>query len=163
MTGKAPWVPREHEAQLFSEVYMDESSQNGRHRFFVLGGIMLPMIYSDLFEAAMVEARPARLKRVQSNGLILELAWKHVSNGDYEDYKEVVDAYLAFKGRMNASAFLDYKFHCSVLDTTIEGRRYSRGLDGEDSFNREIFFSSMSTHVTSLPLSAKQVPATNPT
>jgi hypothetical protein len=137
---RKPWIPKEHEAQLFHEIYMDESSQNGRHRFFVLGGIMLPMIYSDMFEAAMIEARPVRFKRIRSNGLLPEIAWKHVSNGDFEDYKAIVDAYFAFRGKMRASVLDIYKFYCSVIDTTVKGRRYSGGLEGEDEFNREIFF-----------------------
>jgi hypothetical protein len=119
---------------------MDESSQNGRHRFFVLGGIMLPMIYSDQFEAAMIEARPPRFKRIRSNGSLPEVAWKHVSNGDFEDYKSIVDAYYAFKTKMVPTTLDRYAFHCSVIDTTVEGRRYSGGLTGEDEFNREIFF-----------------------
>jgi hypothetical protein len=140
MAKKTPWIPREHEAQLFHELYMDESSQNGRHRFFVFGGIILPMTYSDLFEAAMIEARPPRLKRIRSNGLLPEIAWKFVSNGDFEDYKAVVDAYYAFRTTMRATTLDAYRFQCSVLDTTIEGRRYSGGIEGEDRFNREIFF-----------------------
>jgi uncharacterized protein DUF3800 len=135
-----PWIPKEHEAQLFYEVYMDETSQNGRHRFFVLGGVMFPMIYSDMFEAAMIDARPERLKRLRSNGQLPEIAWKYVSNGDYEDYKLIVDAYFGFKTQLNATALDDFRFHCVVLDTTIEGRRYARGLEGEDNFNREIYF-----------------------
>lgn len=138
---RKPWIPREHEAQLFSEIYMDESSQNGSHRFFVLGGIMLPLIYSDLFEATMIEARSRRLRHIHSNGLMTEIGWKYVSNGDFHEYKAIVDAYFDFKSKMSG-LFHDYRFHCSVLDTHIQGRRYSGGLQGEDSFNREIFFLS---------------------
>lgn len=137
---RKPWIPREDEAQLFNEVYMDETSQNG-HRFFVLGGIMIPLVYSDLFESTIIEARSSRLKRVRSNGLITEIGWKYVGNGDYDEYKDIVDAYFGFSGKMSG-AFNDSKFHCHVLDTQVRGRRYSRGLIGEDNFNREIFFLS---------------------
>lgn len=139
MSGKKPWVPREHEAQLFHELYMDESSYNGKHRFFVLGGIILPMIYSDLFEAVMIEARPPRLKRPRSDGSFRELSWKEIGNGDFESVKAVVDAFYSFRATMPATALEAYRFQCEVLDTTV-GRRYSGGLKGEDSFNREIYF-----------------------
>jgi hypothetical protein len=134
------WIPKEHEAQLFSEVYIDETSQNN-HRFMVLGGIMFPLVYSDQFEEAMVAARSKRLRHIHSSGLMTEIGWKYVGNGDFEEYKAIVDAYFDFKGKMSGS-YNDYRFHCSVLDTHIKGRRYTGGIVGEDNFNREIFFLS---------------------
>jgi hypothetical protein len=133
--------PRAHETHLFNEIYIDETSQND-HRFLVIGGIMLPLKYSALFERAIFTARSPRLQKRHTNGHLTELGWKYFRPGDLEDYKRIVDVFFAFKGNME-SIHDDIRFHCSVVDTQIKGRKYTGGLRGEIGFNREIYYHAL--------------------
>jgi hypothetical protein len=51
-----PWTPLPHEADLFCNVYIDESSQT-KHRYLVLGALVVPLSHADAFEADMIAAR----------------------------------------------------------------------------------------------------------
>ena len=50
------WTPLPHEADLFCNVYIDESSQTG-HRYFVLGGLVVPLSHAAQFETDIIAAR----------------------------------------------------------------------------------------------------------
>ena len=50
------WEPLPHEADLFCNVYIDESSQT-KHRYLVLGGLVVPLSHADAFEADIAAAR----------------------------------------------------------------------------------------------------------
>src|SRR5262249_7696584 len=92
---RKPWVPREFERHLFHEIYIDESSQGG-HRFLVHGGIIIPReLYAD-FEADMISART---RPRNSKGLHREMGWSEISNGDYNEYERVLDAYFSYAYR----------------------------------------------------------------
>jgi hypothetical protein len=135
---RKPWEPREHEKHRFHEVYIDETSQTGHH-FLLLGGIVLPREASAEFSADMIEARSPRLRRLNSKGHLPEMGWSEVSNGDFDEYKAVLDAYFSFGGRHLQNRRGVYKFYCSVINTQIPGRSYS-GKKGAVGFNREIYF-----------------------
>jgi hypothetical protein len=134
---RKPWEPREHERHLFHEVYIDESSQND-HRFLVLGGIIIPREASAEFEADMFEARSPRL-RYDSKGQPREMGWSEVSKGDFDDYAKVLDAYFNFAGRRLRGRSGVVKFYCSVVNTHVRGRSFSKGRRGQIGFDREIY------------------------
>lgn len=142
MPGKLEsWVPREHERHLFHEVYIDETSQNDHH-FLVLGGIMLPREASADFEADMLAARSPRLLKLNSRGFVPEMGWSEVSNGDFVEYHDVLEAYFSFaQNRLRGRRGL-FKFYCSVVNLRVPGRHYT-GKKGQIGFNREIYFHCM--------------------
>lgn len=140
---RKPWVPREQEKHLFHEIYIDETSQNG-HRFLVLGGIVIPREYSAEFTADIIEARRPRLYNFTSKGLLREMGWSEISKGDFEDYKKVMEAFFSFAARRLVGKPGMVKSFCSVVDTQVRGRGYSKGQRGQIGFNREIYFHSIS-------------------
>lgn len=137
------WTPLPHEAKRFEEVYIDETSQTG-HRYLVLGGIIVPYHYSAQLEQDILEARKPRLTTVVPGcDKLREIGWKNVGNGDFDDYKRVVDAYFGFPSKYRMPAADNFNFVCSVVDTHVKGRAYS-GKRGKRGFDREIYFHCMS-------------------
>ena len=130
--------PRLHEAHLFNEIYIDETSQSGP-RFLIISGIVFPRQYSAQFEQAIIDARGSRLPLRFPDGKIREIKWRSCGRGDFEAYKKVVDAFFDFR-RLMSSTLHDCKFHCSIVDTQVKGRQYSTGKKGQIGFDREIFF-----------------------
>jgi hypothetical protein len=118
-----PWEPRPHEANLFEEIYIDETSQTG-HRFLVMGGIVIPRKFSTQFEADIINARLPRLPVLNRNGKPKEIGWNCISKGDFAAYKEVVDAYFSFAQRQLQSSLDSVQFYCSIVDTSVPGRKY---------------------------------------
>lgn len=70
---------------LFSDIYIDESSQT-KHRFLVLGGLIVPTALASL---ANDEVGRQRLPELPFG----ELKWNKVSNAKLASYKRVVDAF----------------------------------------------------------------------
>ena len=64
---RKPWIPVPHEADLFCNVYVDESSQKG-HRYLVLGGLIVPLSHADAFEADIISARDHTTPLVKQDG-----------------------------------------------------------------------------------------------
>jgi len=138
------WIPQAHEAHLFHEIYIDETSQND-HAFLVLGGVMIPHAMFRKFEADILEARKPRLRSLNSKGELREIKWSMVTTGDYEAYQKVLDSYFSFPHRhMRGSHHGAFKFFCSIVSLRVPGRQYSKGKRGQIGFNREIFFHCMS-------------------
>lgn len=137
------WKPRPFEAHLFHEIYIDETAQND-HNFLVLGGIVLPRRLSAQFEAHILEARHPRLLSRTSKGLLREMGWSEVSNGDFESYKKVVDAYFSFARRYMNNSTDAFHFYCSVVSLNVKGRRYTGGKRGQLGFDREIYYHCLS-------------------
>ena len=135
--ARESWVPREYERHLFHEIYIDETSQND-HRFLVLGGIIIPREFYVEFEADIFAARPSRL-RYDSKGQPRELGWSEVSKGDFDDYAKVLEAYFSFAGRKAQGRPGVFKFFCSVVNTHVKGRTFTRGKRGQIGFDREIY------------------------
>jgi hypothetical protein len=137
------WVPRQFERHLFHEVYIDETSQNDHH-FLVLGGIMVPREVSAAFEADILEARRPRLRSVSSKGQLREIGWSEVSNGDFEAYQKVLDAFFSFAFRHMQGKTGLVRSYLSVVNLRVKGRSYAKGKRGQIGFNREIYFHSLS-------------------
>jgi hypothetical protein len=140
---RPPSEPREHERHLFHEIYIDETSQNDHH-FLVLGGIMIPREMAAEFEADILEARKPRLCSRSSKGDLREMGWSEVSTDDFPAYKQVLDAFFSFAFRRMQNKKGLVRFYCSVVNTQVRGRSYSKGKRGQIGFNREIYFHCMS-------------------
>lgn len=130
-------MPKESERRLFHEIYIDETSQNDHH-FLVLGGIIIPREVSAEFEADMFEARPTRL-RFNSKGERREMGWSEVSKGKFADYTRVLDAYFSFANRRLQKRPGVVRFYCSVVNTHIPGRSFSKGASGQIGFDKELY------------------------
>ncbi len=131
------------DTEKIEEVYIDETSQTG-HRFLVIGGIVIPQLFSEKFEQDILAARhPDLLAERPGADKLRQIGWKAVGNGDFEKYKKVIDAYFSFARKHLTSSLDSVEFHCSVVDTHVKGRAYS-GKRGKIGFNREIYFHCMS-------------------
>lgn len=135
--ARESWVPKEHERELFHEIYIDETSQND-HRFLVLGGIVIPREFYAEFESDIFEARPSRL-RFDSKGNPRELGWSEISKGDFDNYAKVLEAYFTFAFRKAKGRRGVFGFFCSVINTQVKGLNVTRGKRGQIGFDREIY------------------------
>jgi hypothetical protein len=131
------WQPRPHEVDLFHEVYIDETSQTG-HRFLILGGIIFPRKYTDLFTEKIMEARLPQIPVRHPNGKRRQIGWREFAPSELDTYKRIVDAFHRFRSHFPLTSE-KIEFHASIVDTHVQGRRYS-GKAGERGFNREIYF-----------------------
>ena len=85
-----------------------------------------------------------QLNSLSSKGHLRELGWSEVSNGDFEAYKKVLEVFFSFAFRRLQGKSGLVKFYCSVVNTRIPGRSYSKGKRGQIGFNREIYFHCLS-------------------
>jgi hypothetical protein len=142
---REPWVPRPEEARFFHHIYIDESSQND-HDYMVLGGIVIPMAYAQKLEEEIENAKPEYWRGIGKKGHPREVGWKLISNGSYERYRKIVEAYASFAHRhiKNArNAGISQMFY-SVVDLRIKGRRYTGNARGSIAFERELYFHCLS-------------------
>lgn len=110
---------------LLSDIYIDESSQT-KHRFLVLGGIIIP---TRQVLAANAELAKCRLPELPFG----EMKWNKVSLGKINAYRRVLDAFFY------ADAFRDAHFHSLVVDThQLDHATYNQG-SREIGFNKEIY------------------------
>jgi hypothetical protein len=119
-------LPQTADIDLFSEVYIDESSQT-EHRYLVLGGIIVPRTFSTHFEGRIQQARLPELPRG-------EIAWVKVSRTKLPAYRRVIDVFFDAP-----FAYEHLDFHSLVVDTTrINDRRFNES-SREIGFNKEIY------------------------
>ncbi len=118
---RAPFDP-----SAFQTVYVDESSQT-KHRYLVLGSLILHTEY----EAALAsDILKARLPELPSG----EMGWTKVSRTKLEAYRRVVDTFFN-----NPTGYRPLEFHALVLDTRqIKDALYNSG-SREIGFNKEVF------------------------
>lgn len=120
LNGRAPPDPRQ-----LSDIYIDESSQT-RHRYLVLGGIIVPTVS---VEAVTAEIARCRLPELPFG----EMKWTKVSRSKLEAYQRVVNAFFY------ADALRVCDFHSLVVDThQVDHRRFNQG-SREIGFNKEIY------------------------
>ena len=105
---------------------------------------MIPRLAAEQFETDIIEARRPRLASLNSQGKLREIGWKTVSTGDFEAYRQVVDAYFSFGYRRLKNTIAPIGFFASVVDLTVRGRKYTGGKRGELGFDREIYFHCLS-------------------
>jgi hypothetical protein len=132
---RKPWVPRPEEADLFHHIYIDESSQND-HDYMVLGGIVVPLAFAAQLEDDIYNAKPENWRGIGKDGEPREVGWKLFSNGKYERYKKIVDAYANFAhNRMQFKTNVGrVQMFYSVVDLRIKGRRYTGNERGSIAF-----------------------------
>ena len=140
---KKPWVPRPEEARFFHHIYIDESSQND-HDYMVLGGIVVPLAFAQQLEAELASAKPPNWRGIGSDGFPREIGWKLVSNGSYERYKKIIDAYASFGRRRMDGVGGRIGLYYSVIDLNVPGRSYSGNKRGSIAFERELYFHCLS-------------------
>jgi hypothetical protein len=105
---------------------------------------MVPREVSAAFEADILEARRPRLRSVSSKGQLREIGWSEVSNGDFEAYQKVLDAFFSFAFRHMQGKTGLVRSYLSVVNLRVKGRSYAKGKRGQIGFNREIYFHSLS-------------------
>src|SRR5579864_5608864 len=109
-----------------NEVYLDESSQT-KHRFLVMGGIIVHGPQSPAIEDAILAARLPELPRG-------EMAWTKVSRTKLQAYGRVVELFFD-----NPGGFMPFEFHSLVVDMTrIDDRKHNEG-SRDTGFNKEIY------------------------
>jgi hypothetical protein len=105
------------------EVYVDESSQN-KHRYLVLGAIIVSLTGTPALIQAIMKARHPQLP----NG---EAKWGKVSKAKLPAYKRIVDVLF--------DNLDDYQFHSLFVDTTQQDHKRFNDGDSETGFNKEIY------------------------
>jgi hypothetical protein len=138
---RRPWVPLPHEADLFCNVYIDESSQT-KHRYLILGGLVVPLSHADLFEADIIAARDPVIAPFHPDGTPRVIKWEKVSAYNLEAYKKVFDAFWRFEINHQLYGPKDkhVDVHCVVVDTSKKSLRATGDGDIETGFNIEIYF-----------------------
>jgi hypothetical protein len=136
---RKPWVPLPHEADLFCNVYIDESSQT-KHRYLILGGIIVPLSHAALFEADMVAARDPVISPQRPDGTPRIIKWEKANAYNLNAYKKVIDAFWSFEQRHKLPARKHVDLNCVVVDTSKKNLKVSGDGDIEVGFNKEIYF-----------------------
>jgi hypothetical protein len=103
------WTPLPHEEDLFCNVYIDESSQTD-HRYFVLGGLVVPLSHAAQFETDIIAvAKPDGTPRV--------IKWQKVNPYNVASYGKVIDAFFAFEAKRRLPLTKNVDINCRVVDT----------------------------------------------
>lgn len=109
-----------------SEIYIDETSQT-KHRYLVLGGII---IHAPRLQEAEQALAQARLPELPS----MELGWTKVSAAKLEAYRRFVDVFFD-----NPAHVGPFEMHSLVVDThKLNDKAFNEG-SREIGFNKEIY------------------------
>lgn len=118
--------PSHPQYEWLRNVYVDETSQT-KHRFLLLGGLILPASDDLRLAEQIMQARLPELP----NG---EMGWKKVSRAKLAAYGRVVDTFFD-----NHSRISPLDFHCLVIDThKLNHHKFNQG-SGEIGFNKEVY------------------------
>jgi hypothetical protein len=134
-----PWTPLPHEADLFCNVYIDESSQT-KHRYLVLGGLVVPLDWASAFDADIIAARDPIIAPFRADGAPRVIKWEKANAYNLASYKKVVDAFFTFPARHKIPARKDIDINCVVVDTQKKDLKASGEGSVETGFNKEIYF-----------------------
>jgi hypothetical protein len=134
------WEPLPHEKDLFTEVYIDESSQNNHH-YLVVGGIMISSNHSDWLNNEIKLARGTDLPRFKDNGEHRILKWEKVRNHNARAYMKVVDHFVTLGGKLPTPTFSNIlRFHAVAADLTKRKTFQYSGGDEDIAFSKELSF-----------------------
>jgi hypothetical protein len=136
---REPWQPLPHEADLFYNVYIDESSQN-KHRYLVLGGLTVPLDKAAAFEAHIAASREPMIAPTNPDGTPRVIKWEKVKNYNLAAYKKVVAAFFSAMGACLSRIGPRIDAHCLVVDTTLRDLKAAGDGDTEIGFNKQIYF-----------------------
>lgn len=136
---RKPWTPLPHEADLFCNVYIDESSQT-KHRFLVLGGLVVPLSHAAAFESDIIAARDHTIPISKPDGTPRVIKWEKANAYNLAAYKKVVDAFFTFPTRHNIPLHKNVNIHCVAVDTSKKDLKASGDGDMEIGFDKEVYF-----------------------
>lgn len=111
-----------------------------KHRYLVLGGLVVPLVHAAAFEADVVAARDDIIAAFSPNGTPRIIKWEKANNYNLCAYKKVVDAFFSFPQRhkLKLDKFVDV--HCIVVDTTKVDLRELGDGDIDIGFNKQVYF-----------------------
>jgi len=135
------WVPLPHEADLFCNVYIDESSQT-KHRYLLLGAVIVPLSHVEVFEQDIIAARDPIIAPTRADGTPRIIKWEKANAYNLSAYKKVVDAFWTFPMRHNLPLRKNVDFNCVAVDLSKRDLKTTGGGDIETGFNKEIYFLS---------------------
>lgn len=136
---RRPWTPLPHEADLFCNVYVDESSQT-KHRYLVIGGLLVPLDFADAFERDLATARADSIPLKYPDGSVRVIKWEKVSRGTVAGCKKMIEAYYTFLERYKVPARKHVDFNCVVVDTSKKPLRDEGHGDIEIGFDKQVYF-----------------------
>ena len=110
---------------LLYDIYCDESSQT-RHRYMVMGGLIVQSVRVPDLNARIAELRLPELPHG-------EMKWGSVSRGKFVAYRRLVDAFFT------DPAFLAVDFHSTVVDTWGQDHQRFGDVDRDKTFNKELY------------------------
>ncbi len=137
--ARRPWTPLPHEAELFCNVYVDESSQT-KFRYLVLGGLVIPHSHYDAFEADIAAVRDYTTPVKKPNGTPNLIKWQKVCPYNVGACKKIVDAFYSFPQRSRLPAMKNIDIHCVVVDTSKKPLKDEGDGDLETGFNKQVYF-----------------------
>jgi hypothetical protein len=114
----------------FSDIYLDETSQN-RHRYLVIGGLI---VHRECVEQLNNSIAQARLPELPYG----ELKWGKVSKTKLSAYKKVVDTFFD-----SHPECLPLEFHSIAIHTPDIKDKYFNSGSREIGFNKEVYQLSM--------------------
>jgi hypothetical protein len=133
------WVPLPHEANLFHEVYIDESSQT-KHRYMVMGGLCVPLSHSAAFDADIIAHRDDTIPIARPDGTPRIIKWEKLNAYNLKAYTRVIDAYFTFPMRYNLPIGKELETHCLAVDTSTKTLKSTGEGDVEIGFAKELYF-----------------------
>jgi hypothetical protein len=139
MPPRASWEPLPHEADLFCNVYIDESSQT-KWRYLVLGALLVPLSHAAQFEATMIAARDAVIAPFRQDGTPRVIKWQKVNDYNLQAYVKVVNAYFTCENRLKLPTWKHIDICCLVIDTAKKSLKATGEGDVETGFAKEIYF-----------------------
>jgi len=134
------WTPLPEEADLFCNVYIDESSQQG-FRYLVLGGLVVPLSHAELLESDLRAARETtNIPLTRPDGTPRVMKWEKLNAYNYDDYKTIVDTAFNFRRLRIKSSLKDMSLQCVIVDTSKKSLRETGDGDVEVGFDKEFWF-----------------------
>jgi hypothetical protein len=131
-------VARTPPQDLRTSVFIDESTTT-KHRYLVIGGLVIPSEYAALFEAEMIEARGDLLPTISQQGKPRIIKWQKAKGHDHlEGYGRVIDSYFRFPQKYKMPSNLNVHINCIAVDTsTKDYEQYNEG-DADLGFNKQV-------------------------
>jgi len=120
------------------KVFVDESSQT-KHRYLVLGAIVIPKVYAHQLESDIIEARGERHPIRNSEGKARSIKWEKAKGGnDLVTYRKVIDAFFSFPMKHNLPLSMQTNIHCIAVDMSKrDDGAYSSG-DADIGFSKDV-------------------------
>ena len=127
------------EADLFCNVYVDESSHN-KHRYLVLGGLVVPLSLATAFEADIIAARDHIIPIAKPDGAPRVIKWEKAKGYNLASYKKVVDAFFTFPMHHKIPLHKYVDINCVAVDTSKKTLKNTGDGDVEIGFSKELYF-----------------------